>query len=212
MDPQFDVAEAQRLLGLPVDGDLGPQTVAAIAAWKRSRAVADERLLFVDVPLQAVAQMEQWVGLREAPPRSNRVPQLVTLAARFGVAPSLARMGYPWCAFAVFLAALTHGGEAARRGLCREEFNAVYTPAVLAAARAGSFGLRAITAMRAFRGDLVLFDWDFAGGDPVDHVGRLVEKPVDGVVRTVEGNAGGDGSVTVRTRKNGSVRAFVRDS
>lgn len=212
MHPQFDVAEAQRLLGVPVDGDLGPKTAAAIAAWRRSRGVTDVGLLFADVPLQAVAQMERWAGLEEEPPGSNRVPRLAGLASRIGVAPSLAAMGYPWCAFAAFLAALAHGGETAALGLRDRRFNAVYTPAILAAARARSFGLRIVPAALAFRGDLVLFDWDPAHGDPVDHVGRLVENPVDERVHSVDGNAGGDGAVALRTRTNGSVRAFVRDS
>src|SRR3954469_7205790 len=166
MHPQFDVAEAQRLLGVPVDGDLGPKTAAAIAAWKRSRAVTDVRLLFSDVPLQAAAQMERWAGLEEAPPRSNRVPALAAVAARLGVAPQLAAMGYPWCAFCAFLAALAHGGRAAALGLREQRFNAVYTPAILAAARAGEVGLRIVPPALAFRGDLVLFDWDLRHGDP----------------------------------------------
>ncbi len=212
MHPQFDVAEAQRLLGVPVDGDLGPKTTAAIARWKRSRGATDARQILSDVPLQAVAQMERWAGLREVPPRSNHVPKLSAVAARLGVAPSLAAMGYPWCGFCVFLAALSHGGLSAASGLRRREFNAVFTPAIFAAAKTGRFGLRIVPAERAFRGDLVLFDWDLRHGDPVDHVARLVENPVDGRIHSVDGNAGGDGSVAVRTRSNGSVRAFVRDS
>ena len=142
MQDQFDVAEVQRLLGVRADGELGPVTAAAIAAWKRSRGLRGEgltavehRRLVADVPLLAVRQMERWVGLHEVPRGSNRVPELVALAARLGVPASLGRMGYPWCAFAVFLAALAHGGEAAARGLRRRAFNAVYTPAVLAAAK-----------------------------------------------------------------------------
>lgn len=156
--------------------------------------------------------MERWVGLREVPPRSNRVPELAALAGRLGVEPVLARMGYPWCSFAVFLAALAHGGHTAARGLRGREFNAVYTPAVLAAARAGACGLRVVSPALARRGDLVLFDWDRGRGDPADHVARLVEKPVDGLVKTVDGNAGGDGTVAVRSREIGLIRAFVRDS
>jgi len=219
MQDQFDVAEVQRLLGVRADGELGPATAAAIAAWKRSRGLrgdgltaAEHRRLLADVPLLAVRQMERWVGLHEEPRGSNRVPELVTLAGRLGVPASLGRMGYPWCAFAVFLAALTRGGKTAASGLRWREFNAVYTPAVLAAARAGLAGLRVVSPALAFRGDLVLFDWDLLHGDPVDHVGRLVEIPVDGRVRTIDGNSGGDGLVDRRERKIGSVRAFVRDS
>lgn len=219
MQDQFDVAEVQGLLGVLADGELGPVTAAAIAAWRRSRGLRGERLtaaehrrLLADVPLLAVRQMERWVGLHEVPRGSNRVSELVALARRLGVPASLGRMGYPWCAFAVFLAALAHGGEAAARGLRRQEFNAVYTPAVLAAAKAGSAGLRVVPPALAFRGDLVLFDWDLRHGDPADHVGRLVEIPVDGRVLTVDGNSGGDGLVACRDRVSGSVRAFVRDS
>ena len=67
-------------------------------------------------------------------------------------------------------------------------------------------------AAEAFRGDLVLFDWDFNAGDPTDHVARLAHAPVDGRVRTVDGNTGVDGAVELRDRAIGSVRAFARDS
>jgi hypothetical protein len=166
------------------------------------------------VPLLAVVEMERWAVARlaEQPPRSNRVPTLVAAAEKLGVAPSLARMGYPWCSFAVFLAALWHGGRTADLGLRRRAFNAVYTPAVLAAARSGSVGLRVVPPALAFRGDLVLFDWDLAAGDPTDHIARLEAAPADGRVRTVDGNSGGDGLVALRKRAAASVRAFARDS
>jgi len=78
--------------------------------------------------------------------------------------------------------------------------------------RAGSFGLRIVPRELAFRGDLVLFDWDFNAGDPTDHVARLAHAPVDGRVLTVDGNSGVDGAVEPRDRAIGSVRAFARDS
>ena len=217
-----DVAEVQRLLGIETDGRFGPETAAAVAAWKRSRGQApspeltdDElRALLADVPLLAAVEMERWAlaRLEEVPRGSNRVPTLVSAATKFGVAPSLAAMGYPWCSFAVFLAALWHGGETADLGLRKRAFNAVYTPAVLAAAKARAFGLQTVPPALAFRGDLVLFDWDFAAGDSADHVGRLVQAPAGGRVRTVDGNSGGDGQVSLRDRAIGSVRAFARDS
>lgn len=217
-----DVADVQRLLGVAADGEFGPVTAAAVVVWKRSRGdlaptaeLSTDELgwLRSDVPLRAVVLMERWAaaGVGEEPPRSNRVPELVALARRLGVEPVLAAMGYPWCAFAVFLAALARGGESAALGLRERAFNAVYTPSVLAQAKAGAFGLQLVPAARAYRGDLVLFDWDFRGGDPTDHVGRLVAAPVDGRVHSVDGNSGGDGAVALRDRANGSVRAFVRD-
>jgi hypothetical protein len=121
-------------------------------------------------------------------------------------------MGYPWCAFAAFLAALVAGGRSATSGLRERRFNPLYTPTILAEPKAGEFGLRIVPASEAFRGDLVLFDWDFAAGDPTDHVARLAHTPVDGRVRTVDGNSGDEGLVARRDRAIGSVRAFARDS
>jgi hypothetical protein len=217
-----DVAEVQRLLGVDADGELGPLTAAALTAWKRTRGLeataeltpAEQRRLLADVPLRAVRTMERWAadGLHENPPGSNRVPELVALAERLDVAPALGAMGYPWCAFAAFLAALVAGGATAALGLRRSAFNALYAPALLDQAKARAFGLRVVEAREAFRGDLVFFDWDFTGGDPADHVARLVAAPVDGHVHTVDGNSGGDGLVGLRERPIGSVRAFARDS
>jgi hypothetical protein len=218
-----DVADVQRLLGVRVDGVFGPHTADVVVAWKRSRSdptptpdltTGEHRRLRGDVPLGAIGLMEHWAAaeVEEEPPGSNRVPVLTLLAERLGVAPPLAVMGYPWCSFAVFLAALARGGVTASYGLRRRAFNAVYTPAVLAQAQAGAFGLRVVPPARAFRGDLVLFDWDLHRGDPADHVARLVEAPVDGRVHTVDGNSGGDGLIGLRQRSLGAVRAFARDS
>ena len=218
-----DVAEVQRLLGVDADGVFGPVTAHAVVAWKLARAdsspqpdltPAEWRRLVADVPLRAARLMERWAasGLGEDPPRSNRVPELIALAERQEVASAYSGMGYPWCAFAAFLAALVSGGEAAALGLRDRRFNPLYTPAILAEAKAGEFGLRVVGATSAFRGDLVLFDWDFDGGDPVDHVGRLVQTPAEGRVHTVDGNSGVAGLVELRERAIGSVRAFARDS
>jgi hypothetical protein len=218
-----DVAVVQRMLGVVDDGEFGPVTAGAVAAWKRARGYrtasnrltpAERHRLLADVPLRAVRTMERWVteGLHEDPPRSNRVPELIALAQRLHVAPAFRGMGFPWCAFAVFLAALAAGGETAAFGLRRSAFNALYSPVLLEQAQAGAFGLRIVGAGEAFRGDLALFDWNFTGGDPTDHVARLVRAPANGRVRTVDGNSGGDGLMALRERPIGSVRAFARDS
>jgi peptidoglycan hydrolase-like protein with peptidoglycan-binding domain len=218
-----NVAEVQRLLGVDADGAFGPITAGAVAAWKRARGEqipqsdltpAEHQRMLADVPLQAVRLMERWAaaGVAEDPPRSNRVPELIVLAERQDVAPAYSGMGYPWCAFAAFLAALVAGGTAAANGLRERLFNPLYTPTILAEARKAAFGLRIVAAAAAFRGDLVLFDWNFDAGDPVDHVGRLVRAPADGRVQTVDGNSGNGGRVEVRDRAIGSVRAFARDS
>src|SRR6266508_1443025 len=218
-----DVAALQGLLGVEADGEYGPVTAAAVKAWKRARrspipsgilSPHNQDRLRADLPLRAAFLLERWAfrGLREEPPGSDRVPQLVTLATELEVAAPFVRMGFPWCAFAVFLAALAEGGRTAALGLRRGSFNALYTPDVLTAAEKGRFGLQIVPAEEAWRGDLVLFDWDLASGDPADHVGRLVEPPDNGRVRTVDGNSGQMGLVQLRVRSNRSVRAFARDS
>jgi hypothetical protein len=160
---------------------------------------------------RATATMERWAkrGLRERPPGSNVVPELVALAHGLDVAPRIAAMGYPWCAFAAFLAALEAGSETAVLGLRDETFNALYVPTVLAEARAARNGLRIVTVAGARRGDLALFDWSPVG-DPADHLARLVRRPSDGVVATVDGNS--DGRVAMRVRPLAQVRAFARDA
>jgi hypothetical protein len=218
-----DVAEVQRMLGLEGDGEFGPSTAAAVAGWKRARGdrtpspeltPAERRRLLDDVLLRAVRLLERWAadGLREEPTGSNRVPELVALAERLDVVPEFGRMGYPWCAFAAFLAALAGGGETAILGLRRKAFNPLYAPDVLEEAKARRCGLRIVPAGEAWRGDLVLFDWNLAGGDPADHVARLVQAPSNGRLHTVDGNSGDDGLMALRERSIGSVRAFARDS
>ena len=218
-----DVAELQRLLGVDDDGQYGPVTAAAVKAWKRARggptpsgnlSPNDLGRLRADLPLRATVLLEGWAyrRLREEPPGSNRVPQLVALAKQLEVVEPFAAMGFPWCAFAVFLAALAEGGRTAALGLRGVSFNALYTPDVLAAAEKGRFGLQIVPEQEAWRGDLVLFDWDLTGGDPADHVARLVEPPENGHVRTVDGNSGEMGLVQLRERSSRSVRAFARDS
>jgi hypothetical protein len=217
------VVDVQRLLGVAADGVFGPVTAGAVVAWKRARgeperssdlSFVQRRRLLADVRLRSVLTMERWLaeGLAERPPGSDRVPELVELAEHLGVASELRGMGFPWCAFAVFLAALDAGGTTADLGLRDRSFNALYTPSLLAAAQANSFGLRVVARADAFRGDLAVFDWNFAGGDPADHVARLVEPPANGAVRTVDGNSGREGRIALRERRIASVRAFVRDS
>ena len=212
----------QRVLGIDADGDFGPVTARTVSDWKRARGdenpdpeltPAQQRRLLRDVLLRAVRLEERWAaaGLREEPMGSDVVPMLARLAARLGVPPELARMGFPWCAFAVFLAALAAGGRTAALGLRRQSFNALYAPSILAAAESELFGLRLVPRDEAWRGDLVLFDWDFFGGDPADHVGRLVGPPSNGYVASVDGNSGPAGLVALRERPLVSVRAFARD-
>jgi cell wall-associated NlpC family hydrolase len=243
-----DVAEAQRALAVPDDGEYGPVTASAVAVWKlingypeaacdetltpkdlayltlevklppayekRSRARAAATAAGLTVPERAVAEMELWAkaGYIEKPAGSNTVPQLVKLAKDRGVAPGYQRMGFAWCAFSAFLASLGASGKTADFALRKAKFNGLYCPTILAEAQAGKWGMRVIAPSQAKRGDLVLFDWG-PGGDPTDHVGRLVAPPKGGIVKTVDGNSGKDDLyVVLRDRPASLVRAYVRDS
>ncbi len=178
---------------------------------ERARERAPELEASLLVPAKAVTEMETWAsaGLRERPLGSDRVPALARRGRELGLDELVWRMGYPWCAYAAFLAALAHGGRTAEAGLRRSEFDALYVPAILAEAQGGRFGLRVMAASQAARGDLVLFDWG-PQGDPADHLGRLLVPPFDGIVASVDGNT--DSLVAVRERPLRLVRAFVRDS
>jgi peptidoglycan hydrolase-like protein with peptidoglycan-binding domain len=216
------VAEWKRTNGYPeakIDSVLTPhdrrylfRKASLPADFRRRAAVRAEQA--ADVPARAVAVMERWskAGFAEAPPGTNRVPQLVQLAKELGVAPGLQQMGFAWGAFAAFLAALTAGGRTADAALRTQQFNALFGPTILHEAQSGRWGLRMIPESRAKRGDLVLVDWA-PGGDPVDQVGRLTSPPKDGRVETVDGNSGkGELFVARRGRPVSLVRAYVRDA
>jgi hypothetical protein len=218
------VAEWKRRVGYPeseITNALGPRGIRWLLGKARLpreyEARAGERARQLahasTVPERAVAVMEAWArdGYREGA-KANTVPQLVKLANELKVPSKFAEMGYAWGGFAVFLAALKEGGTTADLGLRKERFNALYCPAILAEADAGRSGLRKIPHAQARRGDLVLFDYT-PGGDPTDHVARLLRPPTAGLVATVDGNSGKDGdAVVLCERRETLVRAFVRDS
>lgn len=171
-------------------------------------------------PADAMLTMRYWAagGLVEQPAGSNIVPALQTIGRKHGA--RAAAMGYPWCAYAAFLAALPHGGKSATAGLVEQRFNALYTPEILVKAQNAEHGLRIVGLSQVRPGDLALFN--FTGGDPrVDHIGRVVTPPGNsGLFESVEGNTSSDnggsqsngGGVYVRTRPVSIVRAFARDS
>jgi hypothetical protein len=202
-----------------LDNSLSPQDQRYLRAVdglppdyaKRAARRAPDLAASLLVPSAAVVELEAWAeaGLREGPPGSDRVPLLARLGRELGLDDAYWRMGYPWCAYAAFLAALVHRGRTAEAGLRRSAFNVLYVPTVLAEAQAGRFGLRVIASSQAARGDLVLFDWS-PRGDPADHLGRLVRPPEEGPVVSVDGNT--HSRVAVRERSLELVRAFVRDS
>ena len=163
-----------------------------------------------DLPARAAALMESWAdaGVKEQPAGSNKVPPLQRLARGLGLADYYSQMGFPWCAFAVFLSALKEGGQTAEQGLRAGAFNALYCPDILSQAEAGHFGMRVIPQSKVQRGDIVLFDYH-PDGPRAEHIGRVTRAPQDGVVLTIEGNS--SDTVARRERPLGQIRAFVRD-
>jgi hypothetical protein len=181
---------------------------AAYAGRAEQRAAAGNGSS--DLPARAAALMESWAdaGIKEQPAGSNKVPLLQRLAKDLGLADYYRQMGFPWCAFAVFLSALKEGGQTADQGLRTGAFNALYCPDILSQAEAGKSGMRVIPAAKAARGDIVLFDYH-PDGPRAEHVGRVTRGLQDGVVLTVEGNS--SDAVARRERPLSQIRAFVRD-
>ncbi len=185
----------------------------------RVRAVARRKAAAaqVNVAARAVDIMAGWAnaGYKERPAGSNVVPELVTLARKHGVTYSPG-MGFPWCEWSANLAALIAGGKSARAGLVDRRWNAAYTVTAVVNAQAGRFDSRLVTPASAPKGAKVYFDFR-AGGDIVEHVGRLLRHE-GGQVVTVEGNTSVNGSqdnggaVLIRRRPLSQVRFAVLDS
>jgi hypothetical protein len=166
---------------------------------------------------KSLHHMRSWAGqgLVEKPAHSNKVPTLQRIGSELNVGWE-ANMGWPWCAYAVMLAALKAGSSTARQGLVENKFNALYVPEIESHARAGRYGMRVVGWGEAKPGDFVTFNWD--GGVP-DHIGMLVQTEV-GFAVCVEGNtspstAGSQsdgGGVYVRNRDRSQIQAIIRYS
>jgi hypothetical protein len=138
-----------------------------------------------------------------------KVPQLVRLAGQLNCAPGIARMGYAWCGFTVFLAALKNGGQAADQGLRKQSFNALSVKEIWHEASSGRHGLRVVATSQVEKGDLVLFDWP-TEADRYNHIARVVTPPRGSTtVSTVEGNA--SDAVLKKNRQTSMVIGYVRD-
>lgn len=182
------------------------------------------------VGAKAADRMVRWYlqRYRESPAGSNRVPELARLAKQTGLSTWYQQMGWPWCGFAVFLAALAEGSASARQGLKQGRFNALYTPEIRAVAARGAFGLGAVSPRNARKGTGLLFDFGGGNGSEVDHVGYALGRAGEdvkvgdttfragpGEIVTVEGNTSYDsngsqangGAVAVRVRPISQVRA-----
>lgn len=177
-------------------GTRKPSTLMRTRANNR-RKTARERLTIGE---KAADRMVRWydAGWKEYPAGSNVVPPLAQLAKQLRLAAWYQRMGWPWCAFAVFTAALAEGSKAGKAGLREGKFNALYTPEIQAVANRGAYGLTVVSTAGIRKGTALLMDFDGGG---VDHIGialgRVGEKvtaagkrwtPGPGEVVTVEGN------------------------
>ena len=200
IDTTLTEQDQRYLLGK--DGFRTPSAVEARSAHASRPRVAG-------VPERAVEEMERWIGLRERPAGSNKVPALskaraparpVRLLPEDGLAVvRLHRV--PGCAPGRRLSGRAGAPAAA-------QFNALYCPEILAAAREPLRHARRRGVQGGPRRPRPLRLW--ADGPRTEHVGRVTRAPQGGIVLTVEGNS--SQAVARRERPLGQVRAFVRDS
>lgn len=124
-----------------------------------------------------VQWLEKYEGHTEKPAASNDSPLLARWRRWF---PTLSWMkGQPWCGFQVIAGADRALGVRLPDGV-------VYTPNVVAWAKANQNDMFVIAPSKAKAGDFALFN--FPGGADTDHIG-VVKKPVKGgMVTSIDGN------------------------
>jgi hypothetical protein len=193
------------------------------AAMRVRAARREKQKPVVPVGVRAADTMIEWAraGWKEVPAGSNFVPQLSSLGQRLKVAAYYSNMRYPWCAYAVFIAALQHGSNSAKDGFAGR-FNVLYCPSISIASGAGRFGMHRVAMSQIKKGTYVLFDWRNNG--VMDHIGIALGRPGEAVtaankrwtpgpgqVVTVEGNTSdaslsNGGMVLVRIRNLSTIR------
>lgn len=157
----------QRVIVNP--GKYRPKTWVKTAA-SRKRAAAK-----VGQEAAEVARwVRKWVGEKEHPAGSNRGPNIDRWEREVGM------QGQPWCG-ALVVYGLRHIAGITVPDIWR------WTPAILADARAGRYGMKLLSPKAPPRvGDILLYDFR-AGGDPVMHTGFYI-----GDGETGEGNTSDD--------------------
>lgn len=189
---------------------------AAMQLRAKRRAKQGDGVPGADKGYRALSIMREWANqqLVEQPRNSNVVPRLVVVGRQQNVRTFYSNMGYPWCAYAVMLAALGAGSTTAKQGLVDGRFNPLYVPEIEQLARQGTFGMRVVSWNDARPGDFVTFNWD--GGVP-DHIGMIMRMGKQSAT-CVEGNtsptnAGSQsngGGVFVRDRSRTQIQAIIR--
>ena len=161
-----------------LEGRRKPTRAMRVRARARRRKPADQT-----IGQKTAAEMTRWAqnGWKEYPAGSNFVPQLSALGKELKVGSYYYNMRYPWCAYAVFLAALKHGSEAAKNGFAGR-YNVLYTPSIRVTAEAGKYGLRSTSRSAIRRGTVCLMDFGGSNGGEVDHIEVALGRPGEVVV------------------------------
>jgi hypothetical protein len=192
------VRDFQAAAGIAVDGIVGSETRAALAA-ARPRVAKPVSA----IGRRALAKARRWVGTKEDPAGSNRTP--------FGVWFGLD--GVPWCSIFVSYCFATGAGYTIARGFrgagCTQR-GCAYVPSTEAWLRATGMWLGRVVPAP---GDIAVYNWD--GGVP-DHIG-IVERAGEGSFVAIEGNTGegtaaGGGEVMRRERTLDQIDGFGRVS
>lgn len=139
---------------------------------------------------QYVAVLESWVGMSEAPPRSNQTP----IGVEFGW------NGVPWCCETCSVAQ-------ARVGLHCFHTASVYD--AIQRAKRGENGMQWVPRDGVIRrGDMATFDW--AGhGNPNDfHISSVVDPGTQAKFQTIGGNE--NDAVTKQWRDRTYIQGFIR--
>ncbi len=200
------VRRFQRSARLRVDGIVGPQTLAALAADEAPEPPAEHVGKFIAGPL-ALEWMRARIGMREEPPDSNVCP----ISREFGIG------AVPWCMEAVSLA-FKHGANLILGDQAPAPWGFwpgrgfAYVPAFEAWAKTRGYW---IGRTRAEHGDVVVYDWN--GDGLADHVGIVDTWTGGGRFVAIEGNTGigndsNGGELMRRDRYVSTVRGFARIS
>lgn len=138
-----------------------------------------------------LAQARRRLGIQEDPRNSNRTP----IGVEFGW------NGVAWCAEFVSVVLAQAGFRFTKSASCRGLYSEFRER-----------GWHSIQVRSAKAGDVVFFNWP-GTAYPMDHVGMVEGRKVDGRLITIEGNttlANGNGGVARKVRSTGTVAAIIR--
>ena len=150
--------------------------VQLVRAQQRARHLAEE---FRRGPEAVIREARKHVGKTERPSGSNRGPGIVSACQKW----ALGNDGWFWCgAFVGYVVHKTAGVVFSKKRI-------VYTPAIVADAKAGTNGFEGWYPVRQAKpGDLALFNWP--GGQFVDHVEIVAKNLGGGRLLCIGGNTG----------------------